>query len=75
MDDSGRVEIYKRRTEYRYYKPQEVKREAPEWTFEKRVSAEPEDLVLNVEFGYGAYSKVVDNFFKGLDKLWAELEV
>lgn len=76
MTDGGKVEIFDngRRRAYNCHKEQKPiqKVETPEWTVkEKEVDL---SQALNVEFGYGAYSKVVDNFFKGLDQLWAEID-
>lgn len=34
----------------------------------------PTTLELDVSEGYGVYSNVVDGFFKGLDKLWEEID-
>ena len=73
MTDGGRVDIYDSdaRRKYPFPKPAPAPVARPEKT-------EPPPVLpqeLNVEFGYGEYSKVVDDFFKGLDKLWAELEV
>lgn len=81
MTDAGKVEIYdaSRRRKYRCYnapglKEQPIKKvEVPEWSV-KEAPAPDLSQALNVEFGYGAYSKVVDEFFKGLDKLWAEID-
>lgn len=78
MTDSGHVELWdsSRRRNYRCYKApglseQPIKK--VEWSIKE--APEPDlSQALNVEFGYGAYSKTVDNFFKGLDKLWAEID-
>lgn len=84
MTDSGHVEIYdaSRRREYRFYtKEKQSNKPTPEFEIKKvaEPASEPiknvNDLVLNTEYGYGAYSKIVDDFFHGLDKLWDELEV
>ena len=82
MTDDGHVEIYdaSRRREYRFYKAPgldeyEEKKTPVMWEV-KQTPAEAIDYSkpLDVEFGYGAYSTIVDNFFKGLDKLWAEID-
>lgn len=79
MTDSGRVEIYdaSRRREYKFYTKEKqlskpVIKRTPEPAPEpiKDVNA----LVLNTEYGYGVYSKIVDDFFHGLDKLWEEID-
>lgn len=70
MTDGGNVTLFDGSRNYRW--PQEKKVSKPQPVLDKEI---PEPEELNVEFGYGAYSKVVDDFFKGLDKLWAELEV
>ena len=70
MTDGGNVNLFDGSRNYRW--PQEKKVSKPQPVLDKEVPTVEE---LNVEFGYGAYSKVVDDFFKGLDKLWAELEV
>ena len=82
MTDSGHVEIYdaSRRRPYVFYtKKQQPSKPVPEYKIEKVAEPEPikdvNDLVLNTEYGYGVYSKIVDDFFHGLDKLWDELEV
>ena len=83
MTDSGHVEIYdaSRRRGYKFYtKEKQPSKSVPEYKIAEPASApEPitdvSTLVLNTEYGYRAYSKIVDDFFKGLDKLWDELEV
>lgn len=67
MTDGGKVDIYDSdsRRRYIFLKPKPLPEEP------KKVEVKE----INVEFGYGEYSKVVDDFFKGLDKLWDELEV
>ena len=70
MTDGGRVDMYDSDARRRYPFPKPAP--APVKT-EPTPSVFPQEL--NVEFGYGEYSKVVDDFFKGLDKLWEELEV
>jgi hypothetical protein len=82
MTDSGHVEIYdaSRRRPYKFYtKEKQPSKPVPEYTIEKVAEPEPikdvSTLVLNTEYGYGVYSKIVDDFFHGLDKLWDELEV
>ena len=74
MTDGGNVTLFEGSRNYRW--PQEKKVSKPQPVIDKEIP-EPIPTVeeLNVEFGYGEYSKVVDEFFKGLDKLWAELEV
>lgn len=75
MTDGGNVTLFEGSRNYRWPK-EEKKVSKPQPVIEREIP-EPMPTVeaLNVEFGYGAYSKVVDDFFKGLDKLWAELEV
>ena len=78
MTDGGNVNLFDGSRNYRW--PQEkkpaTKPQEPVVKQQNEVSElDLNALALNVEFGYGAYSKVVDDFFNGLDKLWAELEV
>lgn len=83
MTDSGHVEIYdaSRRRPYKFYtkEKQQPSKPVPEYEIKKVADPEPikdvSTLVLNTEYGYGVYSKIVDDFFHGLDKLWDELEV
>lgn len=83
MTDSGHVEIYdsSRRRGYKFYtKPSkpvseyEIKK-TPEQRLAAQLQAEPTIRELDVSAGYGEFSRIVDDFFKGLDKLWDELEV
>ena len=71
MTDGGNVNLFDGSRNYRW--PQEKKHPVAE---QQKEIPEPVPTVeeLNVEFGYGAYSKVVDEFFKGLDKLWDEID-
>lgn len=83
MTDSGHVEIYdaSRRREYKFYtkEKKQPSKPVPEYKIEKVAEPQPikdvSTLVLNTKYGYGVYSKIVDDFFHGLDKLWDELEV
>lgn len=86
MTDSGHVEIYdsSRRREYRFYtKEKQPSKPVPEYEIKKtpeqklaaQLQAEPTIRELDVSAGYGEFSRIVDDFFKGLDKLWDELEV
>ena len=80
MTDSGHVEIYdmSRRRPYRFYKAPGLdeyeEKKKPVQTPTPVAEAIDYSKPLEVEFGYGEYSKVVDNFFKGLDKLWEEID-
>ena len=69
MTDGGNVSLFEARREYRW--PQEKKVSKPQPVLDREIPTVEE---LNVEFGYGEYSKVVDEFFKGLDKLWYEID-
>ena len=69
MTDGGNVSLFEARREYRW--PQEKKVSKPQPVLDREIPTVEE---LNVEFGYGEYSKVVDEFFKGLDKLWDEID-
>lgn len=86
MTDSGHVEIYdsSRRRLYKFYtKEKQPSKPVPEYeikkTPEQRLAAqlreEPTIRELDVSAGYGEFSRIVDDFFRGLDKLWLELEV
>ena len=86
MTDSGHVEIYdaSRRRPYKFYtKEKQPSKPVPEYeikkTPEQRLAAqlreEPTIRELDVSAGYGEFSRIVDDFFHGLDKLWDELEV
>lgn len=86
MTDSGHVEIYdaSRRREYKFYiKEKQPSKPVPEYKIEKtpkqrptvQSQEEPTVRELDVSAGYGQFSRTVDDFFKGLDKLWDELEV
>ena len=68
MTDSGRVELNKIYTNYKFYGPKAEKKKV-------EVSPPTTAVELDVSEGYGQYSKTVDEFFKGLNKLWDELEV
>lgn len=71
MTDDGNVTLFDGSRNYRW--PQDKK---PFVAPQQKEVPEPDPTVegLNVEFGYGAYSKVVDDFFKGLNKLWDEID-
>lgn len=82
MTDSGHVEIWdkSKRRKYRFYRAPGLdeykeKEKKPPIQYTPTTPEVDYSQPLNVEFGYGAYSTIVDNFFKGLDKLWDELEV
>ena len=81
MTDNGHVEIYdaSRRRPYKFYTKEKKKKQPSKQVSEYKVDPQPikdvSALVLNTEYGYGVYSKIVDDFFNGLDKLWNELEV
>ena len=82
MTDSGHVEIYdaSRRREYKFYtKEKKPSKPVPEYKIEKTPAVQPQEeptiRELDVSAGYGQFSRTVDDFFKGLDKLWDELEV
>ena len=60
MEDSGKVDLFPKEKRRDYQWP---RREEP--VVEKEVELE----------GYSQYSKVVDNFFAGLEKLWEEIGV
>lgn len=70
MDDNGEIKSFGRWKRYQW--PERLP------VVEKREIAEAmvaeQSKPLDVELGYGAYSAVVDEFFKGLDKLWKEID-
>lgn len=79
MEDSGRIDLFPKEKRRDYQWPQ---REEPKSFKRKAVPKEPqpaeirlEKLVLDTSNGYSQYSKVVDGFFEGLEKLWQEIEV
>ena len=80
MTDSGHVELWDKfkRRKYEFYKaPGLDEYKTPViWEVKHTPVAPATDYSkpLDVEFGYGAYSTIVDNFFKGLDQLWAEID-
>ena len=77
MTDSGYIEIYDaaRRKGYKFYtKEQQPSKPEPEYEI-VQPREEPTVRELDVSGGYGEFSRTVDDFFKGLDKLWEELEV
>ena len=68
MDDDGEIKLLPNKR--RYVWPDKL----PIVEKKEMVSVAPQPKPLDVEFGYGAYSAVVDEFFKGLDKLWEEMD-
>lgn len=78
MSDSGHIVVFdrSRRAAYKFYTvPKKVNK--PKYIMKQTepiADPDPSALALDVEFGYGEYSKIVDNFFKGLDKLWEEID-
>lgn len=86
MNDYGYIELYDtpRRREYRFYaEKQQPSKPVPEYEIKKvaeqklavQLQEEPTIQGLDVSMGYGEFSRIVDDFFHGLDKLWGELEV
>lgn len=85
LDDYGSVNLYENGKRKAYVWPEEepvIKRKLPEWEAKNTPAPTPvpvevklEKLVLDVSKGYGQYSKVVDGFFEGLEKLWQEIDV
>lgn len=82
LDDGGSVNLYENGKRRAYVWPEEepvIKKKLPEWEVKKQepkpVETDPMKLVLDVSKGYGQYSKIVDSFFEGLEKLWQEIEV
>ena len=77
MTDKGYIELCDRRRDYIF--PSPVKEQQPKSEPEQKLAAQlQEDPIiqgLDVSMGYGEFSKIVDDFFRGLDKLWDELEV
>lgn len=72
MDDDGEIRSFNHRRKYQWPErlPVVEKKEVAEALTAKQSEPKP----LDVELGYGAYSAVVDEFFKGLDKLWKEID-
>lgn len=82
LDDGGSVNLYENGKRKAYVWPEDepvMKRKLPELEKAPKetqpVEVKLEKLVLDVSKGYGQYSKVVDKFFEGLEKLWQEIEV
>jgi hypothetical protein len=80
LNDAGHVQMcdnYQRKQ----YKWPEKKKKKVEYTVaapkeqQQPVEVNIDRLVLDVSGGYGQYSKIVDSFFEGLEKLWQEIEV
>lgn len=69
MSDGGGITSFSVNTGYPWPKSK------VEYKSEPAIEPKPDVLALDVSDGYAQYSRVVDNFFKGLDKLWQELEV
>ena len=77
MTDSGRVEIYdaSRRREYKFYtKEKRPSKPVPEQRLAAQLQEGPTIRELDVSAGYGEFSRIVDDFFHGLDKLWEEID-
>lgn len=78
LDDSGEVHLYPNK-KGKYIWPEKKKKKAePVKKRKEEVEVKEIDLdklALNVSNGYGQFSKVVDGFFAGLEKLWQEIDV
>lgn len=64
---------------FKYYQVEVPKTEMKLKVEEKPIKTEsvevnPTVLGLDVSAGYGLYTRTVDDFFKGLDKLWQEID-
>ena len=86
MTDKGYIDLCdaSRRRDYIFYtKEQRPSKPAPEREVKKtpeqklaaQLQEEPLIQGLDVSMGYGEFSRIVDDFFRGLGKLWDELEV
>lgn len=75
LNDYGEVHLYPNQKR-KYVWPEKKKKAEP---IKKRKEEAKEidlnKLALNVSNGYGQFSKVVDGFFAGLEKLWQEIDV
>lgn len=75
LNDYGEVHLYSNQKR-KYIWPEEEKKVEPVKQRKEEVKEiELEKLALNVSNGYGQFSKVVDGFFAGLEKLWQEIDV
>ena len=82
LDDYGSVDLYENGKRKAYVWPDDepvIERKLPEWEVvpsePKPVEVKLEKMVLDTSNGYSQYSKIVDKFFEGLEKLWQEIEV
>lgn len=73
LEDSGEVHLYPNK-KGKYVWPEKKKKKV-EQRKEEVKEVDLEKLALNVSNGYGQFSKVVDGFFAGLEKLWQEIDV
>lgn len=75
LNDYGEVHLYSNK-KGKYIWPEKKKKVEPVKKRKEEVKEiELEKLALNVSNGYGQFSKVVDGFFAGLEKLWQEIDV
>lgn len=74
LDDSGEVHLYSDK-KGKYVWPEKKKKKKVEQRKEEVKEVDLDKLALNVSNGYGQFSKVVDGFFAGLEKLWQEIDV
>lgn len=74
LDDSGEVYLYPNK-KGKYVWPEKKKKKKVEQRKEEVKEVDLDKLALNVSNGYGQFSKVVDGFFAGLEKLWQEIDV
>ena len=76
LNDYGEVHLYsKEKGKYIWPEKKKKKVESVKKRKEEVKEIELEKLALNVSNGYGQFSKVVDGFFAGLEKLWQEIDV
>ena len=76
LDDNGEVHLYpEKKGKYIWLEKKKKKVEPVKKRKEEVKEIELEKLALNVSNGYGQFSKVVDGFFAGLEKLWQEIDV
>ena len=77
MDDAGCIKLYEngKRRAYVWDEEPVVKKKYPKKEKEEVKEVDLDKLALNVSNGYGQFSKVVDGFFAGLEKLWQEIDV
>ena len=74
LDDYGEVHLYQNK-KGKYVWPEKKKKKKVEQRKEEVKEVDLDKLALNVSNGYGQFSKVVDGFFAGLEKLWQEIDV